>query len=149
MDDRTTAYVLAAQPPFEDLRQVAAQLAGLLVLAATGSKDSTPDHPMLQMSKQVLASAEDGVKRAGVLVGEHARAHYRSLADASVSLHDALTRAGAWPMDIDAVLVPLQHAYAHLRDASRTLPGFAVIEMSQGCACLAVASAKAGPDQVR
>ena len=50
IDDRTTAYVIATQPVFEDLRQVAAQLAGLLVLAASGSKESAPDHPMLASS---------------------------------------------------------------------------------------------------
>src|SRR5207247_1120661 len=42
IDDRTAAYVIEAQPLFEDLRQLAAQLAGLLVLAATGSKDASP-----------------------------------------------------------------------------------------------------------
>jgi hypothetical protein len=133
MDDRTTAYVLAAQPVFEDLRQVAAQLAGLLVLAASGSKEATPDHPMLRMSAQVFANAEDGVERTSALVSEPARSHYRSLADASVSLNEALARANAWPLDIDSVLVPLQRAYAHLQSASRALPGFAVIEMSHAC----------------
>ena len=136
MDTRTTAYVLAAQPVFEDLRQVAAQLAGLLVLAATGSKEATPDHPMLRLSRQVFANAEDGVKRVRVLVSEDARSHYRSLADASVALNDAVARAGEWPLDVDAVLGPLQHAYAHLQNASRALPGFSVVEMSQGCCAL-------------
>ena len=134
MDDRTTAYVIAAQPAFEDLRQVAAQLAGLLVLAAAGSKEVTPDHPMLRTSRQVFAAAEDGMK--SVRPTERARAHYDSVTSASVSLQEALARAGAWPIDIDAVLVPLQHAYAHLQAASRALPGFAVIEMSQGCCAL-------------
>ena len=32
IDDQTTAYILAVQAYFEDLKQVAAQLAGLLVL---------------------------------------------------------------------------------------------------------------------
>jgi hypothetical protein len=135
-DERTVAYVIAAQPVFDDLRQVAGQLAGLLVLAATGSRESTPDHPMLRISTQVFANAEDGVKRASVLVSEPARPHYRSLADASASLRDALERAAAWPLDVDAVLVPLQRAYAHLQAASRALPGFPVIEMSQGCCAL-------------
>jgi len=134
MDDRTTAYVLAAQPVFEDLRQVAAQLAGLLVLVATESKEATPDHPMLLTSRQVFAAAEDGMKH--VRATEHARAHHRSLVAASVSLNEALTRATAWPIDIDAVVGPLQHAYACLQQASHALPGFPVVEMSQGCCAL-------------
>lgn len=136
MDTRTTAYVLTAQPVFEDLRQVAAQLAGLLVLAATGSKEATPDHPMLLASRQVFAHAEDGLKRARAGVTDHARAHYQSLCAADVSLNDALTCARAWPLDIDAVLGPLQDAYSHLQSASRALPGFPVVEMSQGCCAL-------------
>jgi len=136
MDDRTTAYVIAAQPVFEDLRQVAAQLAGLLVLAATGSKESTPDHPMLMASRQVLAQADDGVRRAGALVSEPARPHYDGLVNANGSLGAALRCANAWPLDVDAVLVPLRDAYSALQNASRALPGFPVVEMSQGCCAL-------------
>ena len=45
IDNETVAYILVARKHFEDLRQVAAQLAGLLVLAAAGGKSATPDHP--------------------------------------------------------------------------------------------------------
>src|ERR1043166_2914380 len=136
MDDRTVAYVIAAQPVFEDLRQVAAQLAGLLVLSATGSKESTPDHPMLAASKQVLAHAQDGVKRAGALVTGRAHLHYKRLVDASDALNQALIHAGAWPRDIDAVLLPLQQAYTHLQQTSRRLPGFPIVDFHQGCCAL-------------
>ena len=37
VDDETVTYILATRKHFEDLRQVAAQLAGLLVLAAVGA----------------------------------------------------------------------------------------------------------------
>jgi hypothetical protein len=133
LDDRTAAYVVAAHPVFEDLRQVASQLAGLLVLAATGSKDSTPDHPMLLASTQALAQAGDGVKRIRAVVSERARPHCQGLVDANVSLNAALTRAKAWPLDVDAVLVPLRDAYTHLQSASRALPGFPVVDFDQGC----------------
>src|SRR5205823_7220624 len=103
LDDRTVAYVVAAQPVFEDLRQVAAQLAGLLVLAATGSKESSPDHPMLGASKQALAHSEDGARRMGALVTETARAHHHHLLTAHAALQRALCAADAWPLDIDAV----------------------------------------------
>jgi hypothetical protein len=132
-DDRTTAYVLAAQPVFEDLRQVAAQLAGLLVLAATGSKESTPDHPMLSASRQVLAQADEGVRRVAPLVNDHARPHYNGVVTANHALAQALARANAWPLDIDAVLTPLRDAYAHLQRASNALPGFPVVAFDQGC----------------
>ena len=131
MDDRTTAYVIAAQPVFEDLRQVAAQLAGLLVLAATGSKEATPDHPMLRASRQVFHQAEDALK--SVRATGHARSHYVNLVSAGVLLSDALGRANAWPLDIDAVMVPLRDAYAHLQQAASALPGFKMVSFEQAC----------------
>jgi len=133
MDDRTVAYVIAARPLFDDLRQVASQLAGLLVLAATGSKESTPDHPMLAASRQVLAKADDGVKSAAALVTDGTRPHYTRVTAAASSLRRALSCAEAWPIDVDVVLAPLRDAYDHLQQASSALPGFPVVSFDQAC----------------
>jgi hypothetical protein len=138
LDDRTVAYVVEAQPVFEDLRQVAAQLAGLLVLAATGSKEATPDHPMLHASTRVFAQANDGVNRVGTLVTDGTRHHYRALVAARESLTRTLACADAWPLDVDAVLDPLRQAYAHLQDGSRMLPGFPIVSFDQGCCAVHV-----------
>ena len=139
IDDRTTAYVIAAQPAFEDLRQVAAQLSGLLVLAATGSKDATPDHPMLDASRRVFAHADAEVRRSGALVTDGTRAHHRSLASAGAALACALACADAWPLDLDAVLPPLREAYAYLQNGSRLLPGFPIVSFDQGCCAVTAA----------
>ncbi len=120
-DDRTTAYVLAAQPYFEDLKQAAAQLAGLLVLEAAGA---APDHPMLAAAQTVHRRAVDGLR--GTRVPARARVHHRHLLSAAVYLNEALLGRG------DA-LKPLEFAYADLRAASRTLPGFEMIEFDRGC----------------
>jgi hypothetical protein len=133
LDDRTTAYVIAAHPHFEDLRQVAAQLAGLLVLAATGSRDSAPDHPMLSASKLALAKAADGVKRVEVPVTDSARVHHRELLHATAALELAVASADAWPIDINAVMGPLRDAYAHLQRAAAALPGFQIVSFEQAC----------------
>ena len=133
IDDRTAAYIVAVHPCFEDLRQAAAQLAGLLVLAATGSKDASPHHPMLETAKEACAQAVDGVKRSGAIVTDHARPHHRHLLEASDALRRALTSADAWPIDVDAVLAPLGIAYRHLQAASRTLPGFQMVSFEQAC----------------
>jgi len=132
-DDRTTAYVIEAHPAFEDLRQVAAQLAGLLVLAATGSRESSPHHPMLASATQTWARATDAVKRSAPLANERARPHHRHLVDASESLRSALASCGAWPLDIDTVLVPLRAAYEHLQAAAKALPGFQMVSFEQAC----------------
>ncbi len=55
VDDATATYIVENQRCFEDFKQVASQLAGLLVLAAAGSKEATPDHPMLLMRPRTFS----------------------------------------------------------------------------------------------
>ncbi len=84
-DDQTTAYVLHTQPYFEDLKQVAAQLAGLLVLEESGA---APDHPMLLSARSAYQNAVDGLR--ATRVPAPARAHHNHLlAAATKSQHCA------------------------------------------------------------
>ena len=122
IDDQTVAYILAAQTYFEDLKQVAAQLAGLLVLEAAGSK--APDHSMLVSAEQVYKNAADGLRSA--LVPARATAHHAHLLAAASRLSGALRGSGD-------PLVLLEGAYAELRAASKTLPGFPMISFERGC----------------
>jgi hypothetical protein len=121
IDDQTTAYILAVQAYFEDLKQVAAQLAGLLVLEAAGA---APDHPMLTSAGQAYKSAADGLKSVRVTAG--ARAHHKHLLAAVEKLGEALRASG------DNLRL-LEGAYADLQSASRTLPGFQMISFERGC----------------
>ena len=138
IDDETAAYVLESQPFFEDLRQAAAQLAGLLVLAAAGVKSATPDHPTLDAAEQRCQEAVDGVRRARVTV--RARRHHHHLTHAAATIGGALSKArehlGRLDRDraIDAVLPPLRAGYTHLQQAAEALPGFDLIAFEQGCA---------------
>ena len=124
MDDQTVSYVLATQACFEDLKQVAAQLAGLLVLEASGSKTATPDHPMRASAEQVYRNALDGLRSARVTA--RARVHHGHLSAAAAKLDEALHGSG------DSLPL-LQSAYDELRSASRTLPGFQMISFERGC----------------
>lgn len=121
IDDQTVEYTLAAQTWFEDLKQVAAQLAGLLVLEAAGA---APDHPMRLSAQRVYQSAVDGLRSARVPA--RARRHHDHLLAASRKLGEALGTKGD-------PLVFLESAYAELRSASRTLPGFQMISFEHGC----------------
>jgi hypothetical protein len=121
IDDQTVEYMLAAQTWFEDLKQVAAQLAGLLVLSAAGAAE---DHPMRLTAERVYQSALDGLRSARVPA--RARRHHDHLLAASGKLGDALGAKGD-------PLVFLEGAYAELRSASRTLPGFQMISFEHGC----------------
>jgi len=137
IDDRTVAYVLDSQPIFEDLKQVAAQLAGLLVLHATGSSTAAPDHPMLTTASRQLEHSADAVARLRTSVTGRARQHHDDLRHAASALRDALAatkRELAKPAaDLDAPLAPLREAYARLQDAASALPGFQMVSFEQAC----------------
>jgi beta-phosphoglucomutase-like phosphatase (HAD superfamily) len=135
-DDRTVAYILESQPLFDDLRQVAAQLAGLLVLAATGSRDARPDHPMLVAAAHLLRETRERVEQTRAT--ERARPHRDSLLQAANALNEAVPAARALlaatsRADFDRVLIPLRDGYSHLQQAARELPGFRMVAFEQGC----------------
>jgi hypothetical protein len=130
VDDETAAYILETRRGFEDLRQVAAQLAGLLVLAASGSQSAGPHHPMLTSAAEIYRNALEIVHRTRVPVS--ARAHHQDLIQAAAALNRAIVAAQSG-LAIDPVLVPLRAAYGHLQRASTALPGFPIIAFEQGC----------------
>jgi hypothetical protein len=132
IDEQTLAYILETQRHFEDLRTVAAQLAGLLVLSAVGANGATPDHPLLTSAEQLYQAATDGIR--GARATERASRHHRYLMLAAESLGRALSSARC--VEIDPVLEPLRAAYASLQSATRELPGFRVIAFEQGCCAL-------------
>ena len=136
VDDRTAAYILATRRPFEDIRQVASQLAGLLVLAASGAKSATPDHPMLVAARDLFDRAAGEIRQARPSAG--ARDHHGHVLQAVSSIDAALTAAatavrGDRPSDVDVMLRPLKAGYAQLQAAGDRLPGFALVAFDQGC----------------
>jgi hypothetical protein len=128
--DAVAAYVLATRRQFEDLRQVAAQLAGLLVLAASGSPSAGPHHPMLTSAAQIYNEAVEALHDAGV--PPQARKHHLHLRNAAGALRTALLAAQTG-IAIDPVLVPLRAAYDHLQLASTSLPGFPMVTFDLAC----------------
>jgi hypothetical protein len=136
LDDQTVAYVLESQPLFEDLRQVASQLAGLLVLKATGSREASPEHPMLKAAGRLLDEVRARVELTRPT--ERARPHYARLREAADALGAALAAAdsvlaSAGDADFDVAMIPLRAAYDELQRASRALPGFRMVAFEQGC----------------
>ncbi|MBV9742759.1 MAG: hypothetical protein JO099_03270 [Acidobacteriia bacterium] len=128
--DETAAYIVGTRRAFEDLRQVAAQVAGLLVLAGAGSPSAGPHHPMLAAAEELLREAAETVRLARVPEG--ARRHHEYLLASAAALERAL-RAAKRGVAIDPVLVLLRAAYKKLESASRELPGFAMVAFEQGC----------------
>jgi hypothetical protein len=134
LDDQTVAYILDAQKHFEDLRQVASQLAGVLVLAAAGGKTATPDHPMLRAAGQLHRSAADGIR--GARSTARTRQHHLHLLAAMEKLAAALTTARTGLEEVGPILNQLRAAYDSLRSAAASLPGFKLMEFDHGCCAL-------------
>lgn len=135
VDDATAAYILETSKCFEDLKQVAAQIAGVLVLAEAGGNSATPDHPLLQSAAELHREALDQVRSARPT--EAARPHHQFLLQAA----DALTRALAvHRMDTAAILPPVRDAYGFLHRAANALPGFQMVAFEQGCCAVRVIS---------
>jgi hypothetical protein len=135
VDDLTAAYILETRKCFEDLRQVAAQIAGVLVLAAAGGKSATPDHPMLEAAAELHQAAFDELR--GIRPSERARAHRHCLMQAADAL--AIALAAAKRMEVEPILLPVRVAYAHLQRASETLPGFEMVAFERGCCAMQLA----------
>ena len=135
LDEPTVAYVLASRPHFETLRDVAAQLAGLLVLAASGARSAAPDHPMLQSAEALFQASRDGIR--STRSTERARPHHRHLTHAADSIEAAFAaardRLGRPLADLDPVLTPLRDGYTHLQHAAGALPGFELVGFDHAC----------------
>jgi hypothetical protein len=130
VDDATAAYIIENQKSFEDLKQVASQLAGLLVLAAAGSKEAAPDHPTLGAARELFREADDALRRARPT--EHARPHYEHLAQAAALIGAALKESRK-VLNVDRILTPLRAGYTELEHAADALPGFQKIGYDRAC----------------
>jgi hypothetical protein len=138
LDDATVAYVLAAQAHFAGLKQAEGQLGGLLLLAAAGSKSITQEHAMLESARMAHAEAADGI--AGLSVPARARHHHHHLSEAAAAIGSALDQTrrslhgfAAGRRDVDEALRPLKLGHRHLDWASRSLPGFEMVNFQQAC----------------
>lgn len=139
LDDTTVAYVLETRRCFEDLRQIAAQLAGLLVLEACGTKDCLTEQSMLAAAEQLLGGAMETIGRAAAT--ERARRHHEHLSNAARAIRASLTAAHQGRA-IDPILIPLRTAYTQLRRAGSELPGFEMVAFEQGCCGVAPRAAQ-------
>jgi hypothetical protein len=130
IDDATAMYIVENQRCFEDLKQVASQLAGLLVLAAAGSKEASPDHPALLRAREVFREATDGLRCSRPT--PRAQRHHTHVARAASEIGAALQAADG-QLDIDRILTPLRAGYTELERAANALPGFEKVSYERAC----------------
>ena len=130
LDDATAVYIVENQKCFEDLKQVASQLAGLLVLTAAGSKEALPDHPMICAAGELFREADDALRRARPT--ERAQQHHEHLTRAAAEIAIALKEANVG-LNVDRILIPLRAGYAELERAADALPGFEKVAYERAC----------------
>jgi hypothetical protein len=130
VDDATAKYIAENQNCFETFKQVAAQLAGLLVLAAAGSKEASPDHPTLLSARELFRQADQSLR--GARPTERARKHHAHVAKAAVMIGAALQEVDGG-FNVDRILIPLRSGYAQLELAADALPGFEKISYEHAC----------------
>jgi hypothetical protein len=124
VDDRTAAYIAQANPAFADLRQVAGQLSGWLVLNAVGAKEGVPEHPVLAVAKELLRCAHEDIE--SLRPTPLAHAHHAAMRDA------ALLLGRSFPAS--ATIEPnVKTACRLLEISSRLLPGFEMVDFGHGC----------------
>jgi hypothetical protein len=136
LDDLTLAYVLKARDCFDSLRQAAAQLGGLLLLASTGGSSQILDLPMLELAAAAQREAEAALREASIPAP--ALHHHFHLSRASDRIGEALRIAlqGSIRFDesaLDRTFQTLQAGWQDMLSATRTLPGFQVVDFSQAC----------------
>ncbi|SRR5579871_374435 len=134
VDERVIIYVQAMRKPFDELCRAAAQVAGLLVLAAAGSRASSADHPMLTAAAEAYGWANETVRVASVPpAGQH---HHLHLSRAASWLGAALHQCRSAPhaiLDVDGTLPLLRRCWRELRLATVGLPGFEIVAVEQAC----------------
>lgn len=134
LTDATVSYILAVRPAFDDLRQAAGQLAGVLVLAASGGR-SALGHPMLALAESIWAEAVDVIRsQEAPAAGQRHHFYLRRAASAiGRALRAARHLPSRAPTDVDTVLQPLRAGFRALQRAAGELPGFEVVAFEQGC----------------
>jgi len=114
-------------------------------LASAGAKSVTQDHAMFAAAREAHRRALDGIQATRPTT--RSAHHHRHLLKAAEDLGLALARSadrlhlGSRDARKDGVFGPLEAAYRNLNWASRTLPGFEVVNFNQACC----APQQAGP----
>lgn len=145
IDDSTVEYISKIRRHFEDLRQTASELAGLLVLVATGALATANGHPMLAVALETWREANDGVRS---LSPPPRAAHYHQhlvrgaelLEQAFKSIRNPLGKGDHLNETIDI----LKSAWQQIVFATNALPGFATVDLKQSCCAMHVKNQFAG-----
>jgi hypothetical protein len=124
--------VFDAKPVYEALRSEMVQLAAFLLTGLTANGPRLINPASLEISRPSLGEARENLQK--LRPPASAAHHYWHLQNAARALERAETAAlSRADFDRDALFRRLEEAEAHLRAASKALPGFALVDLSQAC----------------
>ncbi|CAM2188113.1 conserved hypothetical protein [Paraburkholderia sacchari] len=132
--DATRRYIELSQPVFDELRDIAGQLATLLLAAATNDKFLVVEHPALE----VVAHRLDEARQQAAALRPPAMAlhHHHHLSAALERFGDTIETMrlkGRLIGHDDDGLGALKIAWREMQYVSRALPGFETIDVERGC----------------
>jgi hypothetical protein len=136
LDDRTAAYILETRGSFEALRNAAAQLAGLLVLASIGTRERVLDEPILEQAESAYREAEGKLRSAVVPAAAAHHHHHLSLASEWIGEALRIARQGSLRLNeasFDRAHQTLREGWREMLSAGKALPGFQVVDFTQSC----------------
>ncbi len=136
LDSASEVYASRAKPIFASLRDIASQVAGLLVLSSVGNADAY-DHPMRGGAVRELTDTIDCLRSLGPT--QRTQHFHDHLLQSSYWVGNALEmfpKVPAYQKDgtsVQSALECIKKALTELRSAGRCLPGFEVVDISSGC----------------
>ncbi len=136
LDDRTSAYILEARGIFEALRNAAAQLAGMLVLASIGARERILDEPILAQADSAYREAENKLRLTAPPPAAAHHHHHLSLASERIGEALRIARQGSLRLNkgsLDQAHRLLRAGWREMLSASKALPGFQVVDFTQSC----------------
>ncbi len=131
LPDPVLRYVLEAKPVHEALLQTLTQLAGFALVRLTGGPSSVVDAGPVEFARDTFDGCGDRLP--SLRVPPEAAHHHLHLEGAAAALERAIAAALAKTAADAVFLDALDEAERHLRAASRALPGFEMVDLTQSC----------------
>jgi hypothetical protein len=134
IDDETVRYIDQAGELFSDLRLLSCLCAGLMILDETHPNNSAMLYPMIERARDTLRETRDRVR--GLRSTPLAEAHHSHLLSALGHLEAtfAFIEQRRLPCsDARDPLPALQSSWRELLAASKALPGFDTVDVSDSC----------------
>jgi hypothetical protein len=143
------SYVVACQPLHERLRDLVTQLGGLSLMVMLRREGAFDRETPLRLARDALS--ETGETLGGLPVPPRAAHHHHHMTEAARAAGRAADLIAGDRLTPDAEAAKralsreLRAAADHLRYASRALPGFEMVDLTQSC-CAAHTAAAPGTE---